>query len=134
MNIYDRVIPNNAIETLWFFSAGILIVYLLDIFLKLIRSYFLEIAAKKSDIIISSLIFERILGLKLEQIPKPIGALANNLKNFDVIRSFLTNATLIAFIDLPFTIIFLLVIYYIGGIVVLIPVVVITIILFIAVF
>lgn len=134
MNIYDRVIPNNAIETLWFFSAGILIVYLLDIFLKLIRSYFLEIAAKKSDIIMSSLIFERILGLKLEQIPKPIGALANNLKNFDVIRSFLTNATLIAFIDLPFTIIFLVVIYYIGGIVVIVPIVVITIILFMAVF
>lgn len=134
MNIYDRVIPNNAIETLWFFSAGILIVYLLDIFLKLIRSYFLEIAAKKSDIIMSSLIFERILGLKLEQIPKPIGVLANNLKNFDVIRSFLTNATLIAFIDLPFTIIFLVVIYYIGGIVVLVPIIVVTVILFMAVF
>ena len=93
----------------------------MDIFLKLIRSYFLEIAAKKSDVIMSSLIFEKILGLKLEQIPKPIGAFANNLKNFDMIRAFLTNATLISFIDLPFTIIFLVVIYYIGGVIVLIP-------------
>lgn len=40
MNVYDRVIPNNAIETLWFFAAGIFVVYILDIFLKLIRSYF----------------------------------------------------------------------------------------------
>jgi len=124
MSVYDRVIPNNAIETLWFFAAGVFAVYVLDIFLKMIRSYFLEVAAKKSDIIMSSLIFEKILGLKIEQIPKPIGAFANNLKNFDSIRGFLTNATLVAFIDLPFSLIFLAVIYYIGGPIALIPLVV----------
>lgn len=47
MSVYDRVIPNNAIETLWFFAFGVLLVYFLDISLKLIRSYFLEIAAKR---------------------------------------------------------------------------------------
>lgn len=129
MSVYDRVIPNNAIETLWFFAAGVFVVYILDIFLKLVRSYFLEIAARKSDIIMSSLIFEKILGLKLENIPKPIGAFANTLKNFDMIRSFLTNATLVSFIDLPFTFIFLAVIYYIGGNIVIIPAVVIILIL-----
>ncbi|QKJ23039.1 type I secretion system permease/ATPase [Poseidonibacter lekithochrous] len=129
MSVYDRVIPNNAIETLWFFAAGVFVVYILDIFLKLVRSYFLEIAARKSDIIMSSLIFEKILGLKLENIPKPIGAFANTLKNFDMIRSFLTNATLVSFIDLPFTFIFLAVIYYIGGNIVIIPAVVIFLIL-----
>jgi len=121
MSVYDRVIPNHAIETLWFFAIGVFTVYVLDIFLKLIRSYFLEIAARKSDIIMSSLIFEKILGLKLDQIPKPIGAFANTLKNFDMIRSFLTNATLVSFIDLPFAFIFLGVIYYIGGVIVIIP-------------
>ncbi len=129
MSVYDRVIPNNAIETLWFFAVGVFVVYILDIFLKLVRSYFLEIAARKSDIIMSSLIFEKILGLKLENIPKPIGAFANTLKNFDMIRSFLTNATLVSFIDLPFTFIFLAVIYYIGGNIVIIPAVVIILIL-----
>ena len=132
MSVYDRVIPNNAIETLWFFAFGVLLVYFLDISLKLIRSYFLEIAAKKSDIIMSSIIFEKVLGLKLEQIPKPIGSFANNLKNFDVIRGFLTNATLVAFIDLPFSIIFLIVIYYLGGVIVIIPIIVILIILIMA--
>ena len=130
MNVYDRVIPNNAVETLWFFAAGVIIVYALDIFLKLTRSYFLEIAAKKSDVIISSIIFEKVLGLKLEQIPKPIGSFANNLKNFEVIRGFLTNATLVAFIDLPFALIFLIIVYYIAGpTMVLIPIVVIILIL-----
>lgn len=133
MSVYDRVIPNNAVETLWFFAAGVFLVYFLDIFLKLLRSYFLEIAAKKSDIIMSSIIFEKVLGLKLEQIPKPIGSFANNLKNFDVIRSFLTNATLVAFIDLPFSLIFLFVIYYLGGQIVIIPIIVISIILIMAI-
>ncbi len=129
MNVYDRVIPNNAIETLWFFATGILIVYFIDIIIKLMRSYFLEIAAKKSDIIISSLIFGKILNLKIEQIPKPIGSFANNIKNFDSIRSFLTNATLVAFIDLPFSILFLFVIYYLGNIIVVVPLVIICIII-----
>lgn len=129
MSVYDRVIPNNAVETLWFFAIGVFIVYSLDILLKILRSYFLEIAARKSDIIMSSLIFEKVLGLKLEDIPKPIGAFANSLKNFDVIRSFFTNATLVSFIDLPFTIIFLTVIYYIGGSIVIIPLSVIAVIL-----
>lgn len=129
MSVYDRVIPNNAVETLWFFAIGVFIVYFLDILLKLLRSYFLEIAARKSDVIMSSLIFEKVLGLKLEDIPKPIGAFANSLKNFDVIRSFFTNATLVSFIDLPFTLIFLSVIYYIGGSIVIIPLTIITIIL-----
>lgn len=132
MSVYDRVIPNNAIETLWFFAVGVFLVYLLDISLKLVRTYFLEIAARKSDVIMSSLIFEKILGLKLQEIPKPIGAFANNLKNFDLIRGFLTNATLVSFIDLPFSIIFILVIYYIGGNIVIVPIVIILLLLIIS--
>ena len=124
MNVYDRVIPNNAIETLWMFTFGVIIVYLIDIFLKFTRTYLLEIAAKKSDIIISSIVFEKVLDLTLESHPKSVGAFASNLKDFDSIRSFLTNATLTVLIDIPFTILFLLLIGYIGGTLVLIPLVI----------
>jgi len=124
MNVYDRVIPNNAIETLWMFTFGVLIVYLIDIFLKFTRTYMLEIAAKKSDIIISSIVFEKVLDLTLESHPKSVGAFASNIKDFDSIRSFLTNATLTVLIDMPFAIFFLLLIGYIGGMLVIIPLVV----------
>jgi len=124
MNVYDRVIPNNAIETLWMFTFGVIVVYLIDIFLKFTRTYLLEIAAKKSDIIISSIVFEKVLDLTLESHPKSVGAFASNLKDFDSIRSFLTNATLTVLIDIPFTILFLLLIGYIGGTLVLIPLVI----------
>ena len=111
MNVYDRVVPNNAIETLWVFAIGVSIAYMIDLFLKYTRSYLLEVAAKKSDIIMSSIIFEKVLDLKLEHHPASVGSFASNLKDFDAIRGFLTNASMAALIDLPFTVIFLAVIY-----------------------
>ncbi len=65
LNIYDRVVPNNAIHTMWVFATGIIVIYIFDMVLKFLRSYFLENAAKKSDVIISSIIFERVLNLKI---------------------------------------------------------------------
>jgi len=121
MNVYDRVIPNNATETLFVFAVGVVIVYLLDSFLKYFRTKMLEIAAKKSDVIMSSIIFEKVLDLQMAYHPKSVGSFASNIRDFDAIRSFLTNATMSLVIDLPFAVIFLLVIYYIGGIIVLIP-------------
>jgi len=123
MNVYDRVVPNNAIETLWVFAVGVSLIYIIDTFLKFTRTYLLESAAKKSDIIMSSIIFEKVLDLKMENHPSSVGSFASNLKDFDSIRSFLTNATMAAVIDLPFAIIFLAVIAYIGGGIVLIPLV-----------
>jgi len=123
MNVYDRVIPNNAIETLWVFAIGVSIVYVLDTFLKFTRTYLLETAAKKSDIIMSSIICEKVLDLKMAHHPASVGSFASNLKDFDSIRSFLTNATMAAIIDIPFAIIFLAVIAYIGGTIVLIPII-----------
>lgn len=123
MNVYDRVIPNNAQETLMVFTIGIVFVYVLDFFLKLTRGYMLELAGKKSDIIMSSIIFEKVLNLKMAVHPQSVGSFANNLKDFEAVRSFFTTATMTAVIDLPFAIIFLLVIYYIGGYLVFVPMV-----------
>ncbi|WP_455756575.1 type I secretion system permease/ATPase [Sulfurimonas sp.] len=121
MNVYDRVVPNNAIETLWVFAIGVSIIYVIDTFLKFTRTFLLESAAKKSDIIMSSIVFEKVLDLKMANHPSSVGSFSSNLKDFDSIRSFLTNATMAAIIDLPFAIIFLFVIAYIGGAIALIP-------------
>ena len=121
MNVYDRVVPNDAIETLWVFAIGVMIIYAIDTFLKFTRTFLLESAAKKSDIIMSSIIFEKVLDLKMANHPSSVGSFASNLKDFDSIRSFLTNATMAAIIDLPFAVIFLLVIAYIGGTIAIIP-------------
>lgn len=123
MNIYDRVIPNNAIETLWVFTIGVIIVYALDTFLKFTRTYMIEQAAKKSDIIMSSIIFEKVINMKMEAHSKSVGSFANNIRDFESIRGFMTNATITALVDIPFAVIFLIVIGYLGGMLVFIPLV-----------
>ncbi len=123
MNVYDRVIPNNAQETLWGFTIGILLVLIIDFVLKNIRVYLLETAGKKSEIIMSSLIFEKAMNLKMSVYPKSVGSFANNLRSFDVIRNFFTSATVAALVDIPFSILFLFVIWYIGGVLVIIPII-----------
>lgn len=123
MSVYDRVIPNNAKETLWVFAIGVLIVYTLDTFLKFARAILLERAGKKSDVIMSSIIFEKVMDLNMASHPKSVGSFASNLKDFDLIRSFLTNMTLTVLVDMPFAILFLFVIWYIGGWMVIVPLV-----------
>ncbi|MDX4058197.1 type I secretion system permease/ATPase [Aliarcobacter skirrowii] len=130
MNVYDRVIPNDAKDTLWILSIGVLIVYGIDVLLKFLRTYFLETAGKKTDIIASSLIFERVLDLKMSSMPSSVGSMANILKEFESIRSFITSSTISLLIDLPFIILFLITIYYIGGVLVVVPIVIILFIIF----
>lgn len=123
MNVYDRVIPNNALETLWVFTFGVMIVYALDTFLKFTRTYMVEQAAKKSDIIMSSIIFEKVINMKMEAHSKSVGSFANNIRDFEMIRGFFTNTTITALVDIPFAIVFLVLIGYLGGMLVVIPLV-----------
>jgi len=125
MNVYDKVVPNDAIATLWVLAIGIVIVYLFDTLLRFVRSYLLEIAGKKSDIIMSSLLFSQVLNLKMTQWPASIGGFASQLREFESIRNFFTASTIATLVDLPFAVIFLLVIYYIGGPMIAVPLVVI---------
>ncbi len=122
MNIYDRVVPNNAIETLWVMAAGVSIVFFFDFILKIVRGHYLETAGKKADIVLSALIFEKVMSLKMEVMPESVGAFSSNLREFDSVRNFLTSVTMTTFIDLPFFVLFLLTISYVAGQLVLIPV------------
>lgn len=122
LNIYDRVVPNNAIDTMWVFATGIIVLYIFDMTLKFLRSYFLENAAKKSDIIMSSIIFEQVMNLKMSERPESVGSFASNLKDFDSIRGFFTASSVATMIDLPFGILFLFIIYLLGGWIVAIPI------------
>lgn len=121
MNIYDRVVPNFALETLWALSIGIIVVYLFDFIIKFIRAYYIDISSKKIDIVVSSKIFDKILNMKLSHKPKYIGAFANNIKDFELIKNFFSSGTISVLVDLPFAILFLIAIFYISGSIVLIP-------------
>lgn len=122
MNVYDRVVPNNAVETLWVLAIGVGVVYLFDLALRALRGYFIDLAGRKADIMLSAVLFERVMGMKLSVRPPSVGSFANNLREFDSIRDFITSATITTLVDLPFVVLFLLVIYWVGGPIVLVPV------------
>ncbi|GAA0690178.1 type I secretion system permease/ATPase [Marinobacterium maritimum] len=121
MNVYDRVVPNHAVETLWVLAIGVLVVYLFDFGLKMLRAYFIEVAGKKSDVLLSARLFEKVMGLRYDAMPSSVGAFASNLREFESIRNFLSSTTNTVLIDIPFMLLFLVVISLIGGPLVVVP-------------
>lgn len=122
MNVYDRVVPNQATVTLWVLAVGICLAFVFDLILKMLRSICLDIAGKKSDLIISSTLFERIIGMEMKERPARVGSFAQNIHEFQSLRDFLSSLTLTTIIDLPFTLLLLVVIGIIGGALAWIPV------------
>ncbi|WP_322740889.1 type I secretion system permease/ATPase, partial [Providencia rustigianii] len=121
MNVYDRVIPNQAYETLWVLSIGVVLAICFEFLAKMLRSYLLDIAGKKADIVISAMLFHRVMGIRLDKRPASSGSYANNLRDFESIREFMTSASLLALVDLPFILLFIGVISVIGGALALVP-------------
>lgn len=123
MNVYDRVVPNAAWSTLWVLSAGVFVVYLFDFVIKGLRAHFLDIAGRKADVKISAQLFEQMMGMTMQARPASAGVLASNMREFEGLRDFFTSATMVALIDMPFTILFILLVAVIGGPIALIPLV-----------
>ena len=121
MNVYDRVVPNVAIETLWALTLGMAIVLVFEFAIRNLRSYFVDVAGKNADVIIANDLMRQILSLRLDKKPGSIGGMASNMREFEGLRDFFTSGTLIAFVDLPFIALFLFIIAMIGGTLAIIP-------------
>lgn len=114
MNVYDRVVPNHAVETLWVLALGIVLVLGGDLFIRLLRSHFVDEASARIDVQISASLMERVLGMRLEHRPQSVGSFAANLRGFEQVRDFIASSTVTALIDLPFALLFLGVIAWIS--------------------
>ena len=121
MNVYDRVIPNQAYETLWVLSIGVVLAILFEFAAKMIRGHLTDIAGKKADLIISSALFRRVMALRLADRPASSGSYASNLREFEAVREFMTSASLLTIVDLPFLLLFIFVISMVGGKLALVP-------------
>lgn len=128
-NVYDRVIPNKAVETLWVLVIGVLIAYLFDFTLRSIRAYFIDTIGKSIDVKLSRTIFERLLGMEMSSRPNSVGSLAHSVQAFDGFREFITSATISTLVDVPFVLIFLTVIGMLAGDLVMVPLIAIPIVL-----
>ncbi|HZV54465.1 MAG TPA: type I secretion system permease/ATPase, partial [Rhodocyclaceae bacterium] len=114
MNVYDRVVPNYGVETLWMLAAGLALVLGLDYLLRLLRGHFIDLASARIDIKLSTMIMERVLGMRMVDRPASVGSFAATLRSFESIRDFIASATVTAMIDLPFALLFMLVILWIS--------------------
>ena len=121
MNVYDRVVPNQAIETLWVLAIGVTIAYSFDFLLKVLRGYFIDIAGKGADILLAGRLFQQVLNIRLGKHGSSAGSFANQLREFETLRDFFTSATMVTFIDLPFVFLFIAIIAVIAGPVALVP-------------
>jgi len=123
MVVYDRVVPNEAIESLIALTIGVLIAMSFEFIIKTLRAQFVDRASKKADQRMSRLIFDKILNMRLDTGSKKSGALASVVREFDTLREFFTSATLIAVVDLPFVFFFIYIISLIAGPLALVPLV-----------
>jgi len=114
MNVYDRVVPNNAVETLWALAVGVLLILGADLFMRLLRSHFVDEASARIDVQISRTLMEKVLGMRLEHRPESVGSFASNLRGFEQVRDFIASSTVTALIDLPFALVFVVVIAWIS--------------------
>ena len=122
MNVYDRVVPNFAVETLWMMAAGILLVLGVDYALRLLRGHFVDLAGARIDHQLSALIMERVLGMRMADRPASVGSFAATLRSFESVRDFIASATVTALIDFPFAILFLLAMAWISWPLVFVPI------------
>ncbi|MDP2076051.1 type I secretion system permease/ATPase [Hydrogenophaga sp.] len=121
MQVYDRVIPNNAFATLWALSIGVALIYFFDLIMRVLRAYMIDHAGKKLDFGISSRLFEQAVGMRLSHRPASAGVFANHLNDFESIRDFFTSLTLTTVIDFPFVFVYLAAIAFMGGHLVWVP-------------
>lgn len=121
MAVYDRVVPTNAIDSLWVLTIGVVVAMTFELIFKLIRSYLLEVAGRRADLALSSHIFSQALRLRAQARPASGGVLANTVRDFESVREFFTSSTLTVLGDLPFGLIYLGLVALIGGWLALVP-------------
>ncbi|MDY7536392.1 type I secretion system permease/ATPase [Pseudomonas sp. Bout1] len=115
MNVYDRVVPNQAFVTLWSLAIGVVVAMVFEAIARYVRAHLLDLAGKKADLVLGTMLFRQALSIQMEHKPASSGSFANQLREFESVRDFATSATLAAISDLPFVLMFVAVIFFVGG-------------------
>ena len=121
MQVYDRVVPTESYQTLIVLTVGTMCAILFEFLMKHARSRLLDKACKSIDEELSSVFFGRVLDIRMDARPKSVGTFASQIKNFEMVRNFMTSSTLFLLADAPFALFFIFVIFTIGGSISLVP-------------
>ena len=121
MQVYDRVIPRSGFDTLWVLTVGVIVALLLDFALRTARALLIEREAARIDAEVSQVFFDRMLGVRLDARPGGVGTIAAQLRGWEQVRALFSSASIFLLADLPFAVIFILAIAWLGGVIALVP-------------
>ncbi|MFW2587292.1 type I secretion system permease/ATPase [Sagittula sp. SSi028] len=123
MVVYDRILPNEATESLIALTLGMAVALIFDFGLKTLRASFIDRSGERADLLMGRRIFDQLLDLQMAERKGTTGAMANTLREFETLREFFNSASIVATVDLPFIVLFIFVIHLIGGPLALIPII-----------
>lgn len=123
MQIYDRVVPSGAKQTLLVLTIGVFVIIFLELIAKLVRSGLYEKLIEKIDKKLARDVYQRFLSLRLDQLPKSVGTLSGQMRGFESVRNFLSSITTYLMVDIPFVLFYVFLIFLIGGFLALVPVI-----------
>ncbi|MDO9025932.1 ABC transporter transmembrane domain-containing protein, partial [Zwartia sp.] len=132
MNVFNRIIPAKAYTSLWTLTIGVLIAMLLEFGMRLLKARLVDQGGRKADLAINATLLREIMAVRLDHRPQSIGIFASTMRDFEALRDFFSSSLFVVIADLPFILMFLVLIWIIGGPIVWVPVVIIPILLIIA--
>jgi len=113
--VYDKVIPHQAFATLWALAAAGGLALIFDLTARQLRAYLIDLAGKKADLLVGTMLFRQSLGVRMEHRPESAGAYSHIVSQIELVREFFSSATLSVVSDLPFIVIFIGMTFLIGG-------------------
>lgn len=115
MNVYDRVVPTQAYASLWTLAIGTLVAVLLEYAMRWLKARLVDLGGKRADLAINATLLREIMSIRLEHRPQSIGIFASSMKDFEALRDFFSSASLVVLTDLPFVLLFVVLIAVVGG-------------------
>ena len=123
MNVYDRVIPNKAIPTLWVLAIGVMLALGFDFALRIARSQLVDEIGRRLDARYSQKLFEKVMNLPMAQRQGSTGAFAKRVSEYENVRDFFASTSVVLIVDIAFMLVFLALITVLAGWLVLVPLV-----------
>lgn len=124
MTVFNKVIPTQAITSLWTLTIGVTVAMLLEFGMRWLKAMLVDEGGKRADLAVNATLLREIMSVRLDHRPQSIGIFASSMRDFDALRDFMSSSLFVTVADLPFVVLFLLVIWLIAGPLVLIPLVV----------
>jgi len=115
MNVYDRVVPTQAYASLWTLAIGTLVAAVLEYVMRWLKARLVDLGGKRADLAINATLLREIMSIRLEHRPQSIGIFSSSMKDFEALRDFFSSASLVVLADLPFVVVFVLLIAVVGG-------------------